>query len=104
MRACDGGQQKTTGRRTGKSWLTDTKSPSGRTANLSPLSTATTFAWLRSRKGFGFTVFDPSTNTSVAPKFKSNSVGHAVSPDLPTGKPLDPKILPYAALGVNVTR
>ena len=43
---------------------------------------------LRSRKGFGFTVFDPSTNTSVAPEFKSNSVGHAVSPDLPTGKPL----------------
>src|ERR1700674_2009595 len=43
---------------------------------------------LRSRKGFGFTVYDPSTNTAVAAEFKSNSVGHAVSPDLPTGKPL----------------
>jgi Dyp-type peroxidase family len=43
---------------------------------------------LRSRKGFGFTVFDASTNTAVAAEFKTNSVGHAVSPDLPTGKPL----------------
>ena len=43
---------------------------------------------LRSRKGFGFTVFDPSTNTAVCAEFKTNSIGHAVSPELPTGKAL----------------
>jgi Dyp-type peroxidase family len=43
---------------------------------------------LRSRKGFGFTVFDPSTNSPVSAEFKTNSVGHGVSPDLPIGKPL----------------
>jgi Dyp-type peroxidase family len=58
---------------------------------------------LRSRKGFGFTVFDPSTNTAVAAEFKTNSVGHAVSPDLPTGKPLILRETtnPLAAQGVQ---
>ena len=43
---------------------------------------------LRSLKGFGFTVIDPSTNTPVSGEFHTNSVGHAVSPALPTGKAL----------------
>lgn len=43
---------------------------------------------LRSRKGFGFTVFDPATNTPIGTEFKTSAVGHAVSPELPTGKAL----------------
>lgn len=39
-------------------------------------------------KGFGFTVFDQASNTAVSSEFKTNSAGHAVSPELPTGKPL----------------